>query len=66
MSRQSGSISIFLGQSIFRCKIIGKHEVSFIPGNGTFPVYILKIMQPSAHKSDAQEASHSLIISGAR
>ena len=57
---------MFLGQSIFRCSIAGKQVVSFIPGKGTLPVYILKIMQPSAHKSDATVASHSLIISGAR
>ncbi len=36
-----------------------------MPVNGTWPVLILKIMQPSAHKSDEQLDWHSLIISGA-
>lgn len=46
--------------------MLGKHATSLIPGNGTLPVYILKIMHPRAHKSDEQVDSQSLIISGAR
>ncbi len=34
--------------------------------NGTFPVIILKIMHPRAHKSEEHVDSQSLIISGAR
>jgi hypothetical protein len=60
----SGSKSF--GQSIYLFKIKGKTYASLIPGNGTFPVNILKMIQPSAHKSDAQVDSHSLISSGAR
>jgi len=65
-SLQSWSICIFFGQSILRYSIYGKQDASFIPGKGTFPVYILNIIHPNAHRSEEQVASHSLIISGAK
>lgn len=59
-----GSTSV--GQSIFLDRIYGKTYASLIPVNGTFPVIILKIMHPRAHKSEEHVDSQSFIISGAR
>lgn len=59
-----GSISV--GQSIFLERIWGNTYASLIPVKGTFPVTILKIMHPRAHKSEEQVDSQSFIISGAR